>query len=469
MADPRTITQAVSVQPSEAIAYLRQKVNVTSTHWADVWNEAHARAFMVAGAASEALVADLRKAVQGALENGTTLREFQKSFEQIVAKHGWVHNGTAAWRAKIIYTTNLSTAYSAGRYAQATQPFTLDAFPYWQYVHNACAHPRPQHVAWDGLVIRADDPWWDTHWPPNGWRCHCSVRPISRPQLAGMGKTAPDKAPPLDMRDWTNKKTGQIFKVPAGIDPGFGYNPGKAWIDAAGRPKIAPLETREVPASAPKTKLRADAVTPPPAMAAPAEAPDNGPVTVDQGAPHQLHPIPRPPEAEAPRKPRTPPQNPGKHLPAPAGESAETPATPEEVRAFVANPKGSIVIGETTPEVQRAIGAEAPSVRLSAETLGKQGASHPDLAAAEYGLLQAVVTHPSLVLRQDGQRVMLIKRQGVLYRAVVKATRAGDAIYVVSFHRIRAMTLQRLLKQYVVIFGSVAALDRDDKGSGGGS
>jgi hypothetical protein len=35
-----------------------------------------------------------------------------------------------------------------------------------------------------------------------------------------------DKAPPLDERDWLNKRTGQTEKVPAGIDPGWQTNSG---------------------------------------------------------------------------------------------------------------------------------------------------------------------------------------------------------------------------------------------------
>ncbi len=291
MADPSLIS-AVSLPPKEAIAFLRQKVNVPTERWTDVWNEAHTRAFSVAGAASTALVQDFRDAVAKALEQGTSLAEFRADFDTIVAKHGWVYNGTPAWRARIIYETNLSTAYSAGRYAQLTEPDVLEAYPYWRYQHNAALHPRVQHVAWSGLTLKADDPWWSTHFPPNGWRCHCSVSPVSGRGLARMGKTGPDKAPPLDLhpvriRDGEGWRTVQ---VPRGIDPSFGYNPGQAWLEHADRPIVG-----QIPARGGVTPAPAAASMPKPASPAHVPAAAEEPVLVQTGEHVPDHTIPPPP------------------------------------------------------------------------------------------------------------------------------------------------------------------------------
>jgi hypothetical protein len=255
---PETI-RALSLPPAQAIDFLRGKTGVTTQHWTDLWRGQHSRQFMVAGAATEALVSDFQAAVQGAIEQGTTLRDFRKSFDGIVAKHGWVHNGAPAWRARIIYETNLSMAYSAGRYQQMSEPDTLAVFPFWQYVHSGAAHPRQQHQAWNGLTLRADDEFWKTHYPPNGWRCGCRVRPLSSRDMARQGRAAPDAAPPVVTRPWTNPRTGQTHQVPEGIDPGFDYNPGAARF---GGPEI-PADARLVP----------PANFPPPAPLRPGERP----------------------------------------------------------------------------------------------------------------------------------------------------------------------------------------------------
>ncbi|MFZ1326805.1 MAG: hypothetical protein WAT67_12445, partial [Candidatus Contendobacter sp.] len=56
-----------------------------------------------------------------------------------------------AWRARVIYETNLQTSYAAGRYQQMKA--IAGKRPYWRYRHNdAVVHPREEHLAWDGKM-----------------------------------------------------------------------------------------------------------------------------------------------------------------------------------------------------------------------------------------------------------------------------------------------------------------------------
>ena len=221
---------ALDLPFDEAIDFLKSKINMPSAYWTDIWQKLNARAFQVAGATKQSLIQDFRDALEAALEQGTTLQDFRKQFAEIVKAHGWQYHGSPGWRSRIIYETNLSMAYAAGRYSQLTEPETLAAFPYWQYVHSGALHPRLDHLNWNGLVLQADDPFWDSHYPPNGWNCGCRVAPVSDGGLQRQGKTGPDMAPPEDLRSWTDPKTGQVHMVPRGIDPGFDYNPGREWL-----------------------------------------------------------------------------------------------------------------------------------------------------------------------------------------------------------------------------------------------
>lgn len=225
----RTVAQALDLPFQQAIDFFKQKARVPTEVWTDVWRTAHAHSFMVAGAATDALLEDFQSAITKALETGTTLDTFRTDFDAIVAKHGWEHTGSAGWRSRIIYETNLAAAYSAGRYDELTDPDVLRHFPYWTYVHSGSSHPRMQHLAWDGLSLRADDAFWDAHYPPNGWNCGCRVMASSDEDLGRRGKSGPDPSPPVANRMWRDKNSGEIHTLPVGIDPGFDYNVGKAW------------------------------------------------------------------------------------------------------------------------------------------------------------------------------------------------------------------------------------------------
>ena len=212
---------------AEMVRFFLRKLNLTTDHWTDIYTREHDWSFVVAGANRDALVADFRAAVDKAIAEGGTLEDFRRDFDRIVATHGWDYNGGRDWRSRVIYETNLNTAYAAGRYEQ------LQAAPYWQYVHaDWVTNPRHQHLAWDGLVLRRDDPWWQTHYPPNGWGCQCSVRGLWPRDLAAMGKDGPDEAPEVHLVErligQRNPRGPRLVLVPAGIDPGFEYIPGSS-------------------------------------------------------------------------------------------------------------------------------------------------------------------------------------------------------------------------------------------------
>lgn len=215
----------------EQIRFFRRKVELPTNAWTDIWQAEHDHAFVVAGANRVDLVQDFMLAVDKAIAQGTTLAEFRRDFDRIVAQYGWDYNGGRNWRSRVIYETNLRTSYAAGRYAQLQE--TKRWRPYWQYVHSdAVVHPRPQHLAWNGLVLKADDEWWKAHYPPNGWGCQCSVRSLAERDLQKLGKAGPDDAPDDGTETvtvGTRGPTPRTVETPAGVDPGFGYAPGASW------------------------------------------------------------------------------------------------------------------------------------------------------------------------------------------------------------------------------------------------
>jgi len=153
----------------EAIEFFRDKINLPTRTWKDLWQGMHARAFVVAGAMKDELLCDLYSAVRKGIERGTTLDEFSKDFDRIIQRYGWNYRGSRGWRTVVIFNTNLSTAYSSGHWKQMTDEHVIRARPYFRYVASSSAEPRVEHMKWYNLVLPADHEFWRTHYPPNGW------------------------------------------------------------------------------------------------------------------------------------------------------------------------------------------------------------------------------------------------------------------------------------------------------------
>jgi hypothetical protein len=181
---------------AEQVAFFRGKLgNLAPTaKWDDLWKSQHDRAFMLAGAAKADLLADLAAAVDKAIAEGETLQDFRARFHEIIQRHGWAgftgddrktpdgKGGKGlAWRTRIIYQTNLSTSYAAGRLAQLKDA----GFQLWVYRHSGSEHPRLQHLAWNGLTLPANHPFWQTHYPPSGWNCFPGETDVRADALLG--------------------------------------------------------------------------------------------------------------------------------------------------------------------------------------------------------------------------------------------------------------------------------------------
>ncbi len=208
----------------EQQAFFRRKLHLPTEKWNDIRQSAHDRAFVVAGAQKADLLADLHASILEHMDGGGGLESYRKDFRRIVEQHGWTGwtgEGTKAgeaWRTRVTYMTNLRTSYAAGRYKQLTE----NGIKWFMWKHSGLAKdPRPEHLAWDGLVLPADHPFWKLHFPPQippHWGCRCRVVGVTNPELSKSLGGDPDKQLPKgwDKVDAKHKTQG----------PGWNYAPG---------------------------------------------------------------------------------------------------------------------------------------------------------------------------------------------------------------------------------------------------
>ncbi|MCY4098839.1 MAG: hypothetical protein OXF40_11360, partial [Rhodospirillales bacterium] len=86
---------------------------------------------------------------------------------------------------------------------------------------------------------RWDLPWWQTHAPPNGWNCRCTLQQFSEDELGDLGYEVSPSSPSTHGCPWTNQRTGETTMVPDGIDPGWDHNVGTADLVGESRARLA--------------------------------------------------------------------------------------------------------------------------------------------------------------------------------------------------------------------------------------
>lgn len=92
-----------------------------------------------------------------------------------------------------VFRTNIQNAYAHGRYLH--QHENKANRPYLQYSAIQDTRTRPSHLALNGVIRHIDDPFWQTHYPPCGFRCRCSVVAITEATAKRKGITADDDLP----------------------------------------------------------------------------------------------------------------------------------------------------------------------------------------------------------------------------------------------------------------------------------
>jgi len=226
---------AFDVKPETAIAYFTAKGLKPTFSYMDMLGEAHDQAFTVAKMMDVDLLGQVRKSLDDALTTGESFAEWKRKLQPTLEKAGWLGKDAdgnqlgSPWRLETIFRTNMQTAYAVGQWEEIVEQAEVAPFLMYDAVDDS--RTRPEHAAWDRKVLPVTHKWWQSHFPPNGYNCRCSVIQLDAEEVEALGLEIDTSAPADGYYNWTNPKTGDTLRIPNGIDPGFDRNPGKVHLD----------------------------------------------------------------------------------------------------------------------------------------------------------------------------------------------------------------------------------------------
>ena len=188
--------------PDEAWERFRKKIPMSKAAFDALVDEYKNEAFSIAGEFKDEVIWEVKGELDKALLEGLTQDKVIANITGLFERMGITP--LQPHRVENIFRTNMMGAYNAGRWDTMQDKHIAEYFPMFQYDAINDSRTRPSHAAMDGHIARRDDPIWQTWWPPNGYQCRCTVRPVSVSEEVGALKPAPAGQP----------------------DPGFAGNPG---------------------------------------------------------------------------------------------------------------------------------------------------------------------------------------------------------------------------------------------------
>lgn len=111
--------------------------------------------------------------------------------------------------------TSMSAAQTAAKWQNIEARKHI--YPNLKYQTANDERVRQSHKILDGAIYPVDDPFWDTHYPPNGWRCRCDV--------VQTDETTTPAAAGLDIPKGFKNNPGKTYKLFADDHPYYNVSP----------------------------------------------------------------------------------------------------------------------------------------------------------------------------------------------------------------------------------------------------
>lgn len=105
------------------------------------------------------------------------------------------------------FNTSISQSQSAEQWVTIQE--SKKDLPLLQYQTADDERVRDEHVAWDNIIRPVDDPFWNTHYAPNGYNCRCTIIQLASGSVSSL-KGVPKNSVPL-FADNVGKSE-QVFK-----------------------------------------------------------------------------------------------------------------------------------------------------------------------------------------------------------------------------------------------------------------
>lgn len=217
----------------DAADLMRSTLPVLREQYDKILPQLRARVFVISGEEDMRVIARVRDLI-AMVPEGTDWKLIRDAVAQELERD--LGEEGAMRRANILLRHHVNQIYQAGR--KKAMEAQAGIFTHWEYLSVGDHRVRETHAALDGIVLPADDPFWETHFPPWEWGCRCRVRGLMLEEVVAMQEE--DAAKPVEERRVLDAPQRKRLHERNELIRG----PGKKINVAAPDPKIEPKEYR---------------------------------------------------------------------------------------------------------------------------------------------------------------------------------------------------------------------------------
>lgn len=186
-----------------SVARLKNRVAVTKYYYEDLPKDIRSLAFTVSNLETLRQVEMVKRSLHNAIEKGESFSSWRANLDTDILRN------LSEARLETVYRTNVHNVYNQStRYNAITSNVT----PYLMYTAIGDERTRPEHMALDGTVKRADSEFWDKYTPPIAFNCRCGTIPLSKDDADEIGiSKRSNKSFPEPEDGFSKKKMGDVL------------------------------------------------------------------------------------------------------------------------------------------------------------------------------------------------------------------------------------------------------------------
>lgn len=168
----------------EAMRWFLDRDVMTGDELDALRGEVSRKAFWLRRVTQARIVEEVYASLSKAIEGGMGPREWEREIgPSLLAK--WT--GAGAARPEIVIRNWTAQAYSQERRKALLDPVVVKQRPYWLFDGVADSRQSEVCALCDGVVARADDPWWQTHTPPLHHQCRSGIISLDAEDVKELG------------------------------------------------------------------------------------------------------------------------------------------------------------------------------------------------------------------------------------------------------------------------------------------